>query len=242
MDPFGLTPDQYAAGAAWASFFVLSLTLGVVSFQLREAQRLRQEQSRPWVVVDYEFESLLVYLAIENVGETVARNVRITFDQALDSTLPGDREIDEVKFFSEPIPNLPPGKKFRVLFDVFTDRASSDLPMSYTAKIEYETNDGKRLYPDTYILDLDMYTATPLPRKDIHDLVKEVEKLRKEVHKWTDGIRGLRVNTVDRNRMIRIRDRRAWIERAQHVRSERGNVMFLRYLIERFLQRRGWIR
>ena len=52
------------------------IMLGLFAWrQVREARKLRVEQARPFVIVDFE-PGFLVYLTVENLGRTMAREVR----------------------------------------------------------------------------------------------------------------------------------------------------------------------
>jgi hypothetical protein len=145
------------------------------------------------VIVDFE-PGFLVYLTVENLGRTMARDVSIHFDESLMSTLPGRRELDESPLFREPIPALPPGRKIRVLFDQFNDRTAAKLPLTYDVEVRYQGPTGKERWKDTYRLDLGMYLGSARPPKGIPGLVTEVENIRKEFERWRgSGIRGLRV-------------------------------------------------
>ena len=107
-----------AALAAWATVLIY-IVIGLFAWrQVREARKLREEQARPFVIVDFE-PGFLVYLTVENLGRTLARDVTIRFNKPLDSTLPEPHDFDESPIFrGEPIPVLPPGKQVRVLFDL----------------------------------------------------------------------------------------------------------------------------
>jgi hypothetical protein len=105
-----------AALAAWATVGIY-IVIGLFAWgQVHEARKLREEQARPCVIVDFE-PSFLVYLTVENLGRTMARDVSIQFDKPLQTTFEGRSELDESPLFRLPIPTLPPGKKIRVLFD-----------------------------------------------------------------------------------------------------------------------------
>lgn len=76
------------AWAAWATVAVY-VVLGIFAWiQVLQARRLREEQARPFVIVDFE-PGFLVYLTVENIGRTMARDVSIRFDKPLESTLSG---------------------------------------------------------------------------------------------------------------------------------------------------------
>jgi hypothetical protein len=201
---------DWAAVAAWAAWATVGIYIVIGLFawrQVREARRLREEQARPFVIVDFE-PGWLVYLTVENLGRTMARDVIIQFDKPLTSSLPGRSELDESPLFREPIPALPPGKKIRVLFDEFNGRTAAGLPLTYDVEVRYLGPTSGKPWKDTYRLDLGMYVGSALPPKGIPELVTEVEKIRKEIQKWTERSgRGLLAHTFDQRRLDMI-DRR----------------------------------
>ena len=195
------------AWAAWATVTIY-IVLGIFAWlQVLQARKLRKEQARPFVVVDFEV-GFLVYLTVENIGRTMARDVTIRFDKPLESTLSRPREIDETPLFREPIPTLPPGKKIRVLFDSYAARLEAELPLTYDVMLRYKGPTGKKEWRHPYRLDLNMYLGSAEPPKGLPELVAEVEKTRKELGKWRVDTRGLLVQTIDRHREQRIARRR----------------------------------
>jgi hypothetical protein len=199
-----------------------------------QARKLREEQARPFVIVDFE-PGFLVYLMVENLGRTMARDVTIRFDKPLESTLSRPHEIDESPLFREPIPTLPPGRKIRVLFDQYGARLDAKLPLTYDVTLRYKGPTGKKEWEHPYRLDLGIYLGSALPPKGLPELVAEVETIRKELEKWKGGIRGLLVQTVDRRRQQRIEWRR------HHVRILRrqGPRALARSLRDRAMWRFG---
>lgn len=92
-----------AAVAAWATVGIY-VVIGLFAWrQVHEARKLREEQPRPFVIVDFE-PGFLVYLTAENLGRTMARDVTIHFDKQLQTTLAGSSELDESPLFRQPIP------------------------------------------------------------------------------------------------------------------------------------------
>jgi hypothetical protein len=137
---------DWAAVTAWAAWATVAVYIGLGIFawiQVLQARRLREEQARPFVIVDFE-PGFLVYLTVANLGRTMARDVSIRFDKPLESTLSGPREIDESPLFREPIPTLPPGKKIRVLFDQYAARMEAKLPLTYDVTLRYKGPTGKK--------------------------------------------------------------------------------------------------
>jgi hypothetical protein len=137
---------------------------------VRQARRLREDQARPFVIVDFE-PGFLVYLTVENIGKTMARDVTITFDKKLESSLKGRQEIDDSPLFREPIPALPPGKKIRVLLDSFENRLIAKLPLAYEVTIKYRGTSRNARFNDLYKLDLGMYLGSALPDNGLPELV-----------------------------------------------------------------------
>jgi hypothetical protein len=224
-----------SALAAWATVAVY-VVLGIFAWiQVLQARRLREEQARPFVIVDFE-PGFLVYLTVENIGRTMARDVTIRFDKPLQSTLSGPREIDESPLLRRPIPTLPPGRKIRVLFDQYAARLDAKLPLTYDVTLRYKGPFGRKEWEHPYRLDLEVYLGSQLPPKGLPELVAEVEKIRKELEKWREGSHGLRVETVDRRRQQRIE----W--RHHHVRILRrqGPRALARSLWNRALWRLGF--
>lgn len=222
MDSFIANADAWNAAGTWATFLVLSVTLYFVYQQVAEAARLRREQTRPYVVVsvDVEQQSLFM-LTVENVGSTPAFDVVVDFDEPPRSNL---KEIEELRMLKEPIPMLPPGRKFRasweVSFDVFRD--DYPHPLSYRATARYTDNQNREYGPEPYVLDFRMYEGQSIGPKGMNELVQSLENLVKEHKKWTDGAKGLRVQTVDAIRQDR-RDHRPWhIRRAKRAFQEEG--------------------
>ena len=229
---------DWAAVAAWAACATVGIyvVLGLFAWrQVREARKLREEQARPFVIVDFE-PGFLVYLTVENLGRTMARDVRISFDKPLTSTLRDRRELDKSPLFREPIPALPPGKKIRILFDQFTERTKAQLPLTYDVKVRYRGPTGKEWPPETYPLDLGMYLDSQLPPKGIPELVDEVKNISKEIKKWRgDGLSGLLVRTLDQRRQDRIDARRVNVR----ILRQQGPKTLARWMWNRALSRCG---
>ena len=83
----GLTSENWQAIGSIGTLVVAVFAAAYARNQVSEARRIRLEQSQPQVVIDLEAHSLLIQLVIQNTGPTTARNVRFTFDPALESTL-----------------------------------------------------------------------------------------------------------------------------------------------------------
>lgn len=233
------SPATWSAAAAWVTVFVLIVAAGIALWQAQEARRLRQEQSRPWVSVDFEFpKPSLVNLVIANFGRTVARDVTLEFDPPPTRAIEAKRShesgtLAESVLLTSGIPTLPPGKRVVSLFDSLIERDGGDHPERYTVVVRFADYDRKRRYESTYELDLGFYLGLDvLLDKDLTDLIKSVDGVRQELHKWT-AHGGLKVLTTDRELHSR-RVRRNEALREKLVESPAGRF-------ERKL-RRHWVR
>jgi len=156
--------------------------------QVKEARVLREEQNRPFVVVDVQSDpGSLVYLEVVNMGTSLACDVRIEIDPPLESAI--DIPVGKLKMLNEGIATLAPGKKYRTFFDQgFRRHEDSDLPMNYAAAVTYTDEKGKRSFKETMSLDLDLYMdIAEVPRHGEHDIHERLKEIRDIFKKWTSG-------------------------------------------------------
>lgn len=162
----------WTAAASWATFVVLLLTLVYIERQVRD-------QFRPWVTVSFHFRSIIAFIAVRNLGNTPARNLRIRFEPELTSTQYGD--VGDVAMLSEETPVLVPGEERLILLDRVPDRLDSELPRRHTAYVEYKDHRGRRLSTEKFILDFGLLDGARLPDKGMHDLVEAVKKIGEQM-------------------------------------------------------------
>jgi hypothetical protein len=184
--------------------------------QVKEARELREEQNRPFVVADFDVEGgYLVYFQVENMGTSLARDVRIEINPPLESASKID--ISKLKMLNEGIATLAPGKKYRTFFDMSFRRNEErpDLPMNYKARVSYSDEKRKRTFNEALNLDLDQYMhINTITQHGLHDIHEQLERLRKILEKWTSGTgSGLLALTLEESR--------AENERRYAVREER---------------------
>src|SRR5687767_13370 len=86
--PTLLSPWEFTS-SDWAGLtFLVLLAAALVAWrQVNEARRLREDQARPFVVIDFDaWGGTITELKIANLGTTLARNVRFEFTPPLSST------------------------------------------------------------------------------------------------------------------------------------------------------------
>lgn len=208
--------DDAPSATDWISAVSTALTLliaigaGVVAFfQLREAasarkqtKELEREKSQPYVVAYLEENAVgphILDLVVKNFGQTAGRNVRLSFDPALNRT--DDSGGQEAVVLPEVISFLAPGQEWRTVFDVATVRAKrDDLPMIYNGVVTYEGIHGEIQNSDV-VIDLHPYKARIYTEVlGMHHAAKALREIRDTHKKWNEGIQsggGLKVYSRD---------------------------------------------
>jgi hypothetical protein len=187
--PVVLSPWEWTS-SDWAGLtFVVFVVVALVALrQVKEARRLREEQARPFVIIDFDAWGTIIELTIKNVGKTLARDVRFDFAPTLTTTrdaTSGRGKVMDLNLFKNGIPSLAPSKEIKLFFDQFPARIEAGLPLTYEVQISYRDGSDKR-YSEPTVLDLSMYIGTGgITRHNIHDVHKRLEELVKEVKKWT---------------------------------------------------------
>lgn len=151
-----------------------------------EARQLREDQTRPFVVIDLDgLRATYFDLVIKNIGATMARDVRFKFDPPAESAYSGV-DLNGLKMFSEGISTLPPGKELRTLFDLAPGRYEAKLPDVYEVTVSYLGQSGGTRYEEKIDLDFGLYwNRRSITRRDAHDIHKELKAISKEMAKWT---------------------------------------------------------
>ncbi len=199
-----MTDDQAASMTAWASV-VTTAILAIGAFfagrQVKEARRLRDARFRPFVVVDFDIATHppFIYLVISNLGSVMARDIAFGFDPELSSSL-DERPIEgapprlaDLELFRRGLPTLPPGKRISVLFDSWIQRG--DRPDAYSVKVTYG-GEGSRRYEEKIRLDLAPFRyLRRIERRDLDDIHRELERIRRELRRWSAPTGGLKVKT-----------------------------------------------
>ena len=232
----GLTTDAWSAIGIWVTVGVY-LAIGFVAWrQLREAKTLRREQTRPFIVVELHARSILLSLLIRNAGVTQARQIVVRLDQPITSSFTPSETLawQHKGIFGDGMPAMAPGEQLRFILDSFPARVGARLPMTISGNVAYTDVLGHR-YDDRFAIDLEIYSNSSIPDLDLHDLVKEVEKLREDLGRWST--KGIVANTVDKRREEQ-RGVRDWRKRrVQQIANTEGRIAAARYLIGATLRR-----
>lgn len=186
---WGLQAETWTALAAIATALIAAAAVWFARGQVNEAKQLRRDQTQPFVVVDIAPNpsvSWVVDFTVKNIGLTLARNVRFTFDPELESSQ--ERyQIKDSLLFKQGVPSLPPGKELRFMLDIGHERYEAKLPNVYKVRVTCDDARGRPVEALEYVCDLDLYMSlSQAGVHNIHDLTNEVAKIRKTLDGWTE--------------------------------------------------------
>ena len=173
-----------------AQLVVLAVAALVAWRQVREARRLREQQIRPFVVIDFEVEQHVFYLTVANVGTALARDVTFDIDPAFTTSV--TTQVAELKMLTDGVSSLAPGKRIRTFFDAATQRRPQQFPDRYRVCIRYRDQDRERSFNDEVDLDLGIYRNLGyVDRKGLHDLHERVKDVVDVMRGWGSSGGGL---------------------------------------------------
>ena len=161
------TPDEWMALFAGLTLIAAIVAAVIALRQLRAHFETARAQSRPYVIVDFAFKSILMQIEIKNIGATAANDVTVRVDPPFESGL-RDQAATLNAIFTEPekISMLAPGRRILYTFDRAPDYYKEQRPERYTVTASYTDmpvqhhrpwRRGWRRevirYRDTYVLD-----------------------------------------------------------------------------------------
>lgn len=209
----GLAAEDWSAIAAMGTMLV-AIAAGILALgQLREARKLRAEQTQPYVVAylaQSEASPVVYDLAIKNFGQTVARDVTVTITpEAKRASHPEERvEVPALSI-------LVPGQEWRTLWDTTIARYESGLPDEYVASVTFSDSHGKERFAFSFDLDWKIVRRGYAEVYGVHDIAKTLRDVQKTLKEWhRAGDSGLTVmvrdgDASDARRLARHEERRA---------------------------------
>lgn len=160
-------PDEWTALFAGLTFIAAVVAAVIALRQLRAHFESTRAQSRPYVIVDFTFKSILMQIEIKNIGATAAKDVTLRVDPPFESGLNRQATtLNSIFSEAEKISMLAPGRRILYTFDRAPDYYEAKRPERYQVTASYTDmpvqyhrswrSIWKRdivHYNDTYILD-----------------------------------------------------------------------------------------
>ena len=178
--------SEWESAGVWVTGLLTVGLLIYAALQLRHSRQVRDDQSRPYIVVDFHFRSVLVALTVRNIGQTAARDVRVRLAQPLTSAAATDPSLpwqSEGLFGPEGVSLFAPGREMRFLIDAFHKRYEAKLPASISGTVEYKRPRGDEVLSEPFTIDMGPYALALMAPKDVADIGDEIEKIRKVFEK-----------------------------------------------------------
>ncbi|WP_338704230.1 hypothetical protein V2W30_40740 (plasmid) [Streptomyces sp. Q6] len=196
--------DQWSLVVAIASALVACVAAYQVKYARQQteaaqnslalAERVQKESSEPYVIVTIQPRdpwSLVLVVAIENIGPTVARNVRINVVPEIESSVDEDATAHLREALARRIPVLPPGHKLEYLFDT-NQRWETDLPMAYQFTVHAHGPAGP---VETMQYDADLHVLGAVLRGE-----RPTQKVEDKLGKVVDHLKSISSNYATANR------------------------------------------
>ncbi len=172
--------NRFGGTATFISFLTVLLTYLYVVFtglMVRQIAKAQEEERRPYITVDIEFEQSVGWLVISNIGKLPATEVEITIVPELVAVR--GRKLSET-ILSKPIAYFPPGKILRSFVNVGRELLGKEGPKEFTARVSYSLPERQNRYTDTYSINIDFYShrlyTSQRDLKDINERLKEIER------------------------------------------------------------------
>lgn len=161
------TPDEWMALFSGFTLIAAIVAAAIALRQLRAHFETSRAQSRPYVIVDFAFKSILMQVEIKNIGSTAASELTLRVDPPFESGLREQATtLNAVFSGQEQISMLAPGRRILYTFDRAPDYHTAKRPERYTVTATYSDmpqqhrrswRHGWRReviqYTETYVLD-----------------------------------------------------------------------------------------
>ncbi len=148
---------------------------------LLEMQVTRDQETAPYVVAYFDVpnETRSLNLVIKNIGKSMATDVNVVFDPALELRSPYQELFARV-LPPDGIPSIPPDYEIRTSIDFFEKYKKSGFPMQFTIHVTYQGGIRKEKRTASYKSDLNLYRGimyTVANEPNVKDVVNELKRL-----------------------------------------------------------------
>ena len=121
-------------------------------------KNLKMENPKPGknpdVIVDFEYDEGLLFIVIENIGNDSAYNASVRFNKKI-LGMQKTKNISSLRIFQS-LKFLPPGKKIKILVDLFQFYLAHKQPMKISTVVVFR-NKLKQIFQNSIQHDLSIY-------------------------------------------------------------------------------------
>lgn len=162
--------------------YLYVILTGRMVWQMKETS---EEESRPYIIGDIEFEGNLGFFEIKNIGKLPAKELKISVTP--DLQIIGGRSLSMV---ANIIAIVPPGKIIKAFINTDRELLKDDAPKEYKISLEYKWAKNK-VIKEEYAVDL-RYRKGLLYKKPkgVNDIAESLESINSNFKKVikNDGI------------------------------------------------------
>lgn len=210
---------QAVAALTGIATLLIAATAAIVAYrQFRANQQTRDDQSRPYVIADFEPSragSPLSDFVVRNIGKTPATAVQVRLTPEPARAKEGTNfPLSQARLISGTLPMMAPNREQRLFFDAMPDRYDAQLPMSFEARITYSNAAGQK-FDETMTVDMDSGRGSlQATVYGLHDAAKALRSIDKKFDTVNRHLKNpIQVTTEDH------------LAHEQRVRAERDEIM-----------------
>lgn len=171
-----------------AQVILALIALFALIYAIREYRLTRRrylEENRPYVQVELERATAgLMNIVIQNTGKSAAKNIHIEFSPNIALYEHSKTKINSFKFLKN-MKFLSTDKSFTFYFGSVMG-GKTKICREFNVKVEYEDVEGNKFKSDALLDPRDFLGLMSLGRKDIHDVAKYLEDIKKELKTSND--------------------------------------------------------
>ena len=205
---FSQTESSVLIGIATISTFLAAISSVASLIQATELQRIREDQTRPYVLAYFDTQGSSIIFVIENIGNSPAINLTIKFNPP-----PIDfqkRPLNTISIFERPISFLAPGKSLKQFIHVGFNHFESN-PEKLDVSLEY-SGTNNQLFTETYQSDLGYLKQATVGVQSVEQSLVNLQTTLKEFFNQITSMKSILVETPDERE-----------ERYERVLGERAN-------------------
>lgn len=158
----------------------------IARHSVQEMRITREEEYRPYIFLDIQFSDLEMDMVLKNDGKAAAFNIQLAVDQNIKVC---NALVSDTKYhlqdlsISGKIAMLAPGDEFREWLDHSGYFFRNNEVRKISGKVVYEDAQGRK-YEFPIDIDLEPFAMrSQVLRKDMPDLVKTLENLRRDLER-----------------------------------------------------------